>query len=278
MRIGIVVDPATWASAARDVADARDAGLDLVWLPAADAPGAPVAAPVVASALAHGDHGLNVVVEVQAGTHPIGLAEELVVADQALGGRVTAVLHGNDAPLVEETLAVLRAAFRGRPFRHAGARWTLPADPAGTVRVTPSPAQLRLPIWLRGAGLEAVAIGAGCALVDDAGGHGGHEAGDVRPALRACPLTADGAVDVPAAVALLRAARDERGVDVCALTLDPALGPDQRSRAIRRVGDRVRPQLQLEGLPAELVASWDAPSAVDAAAGRATDHPVTETP
>lgn len=266
MRIGIVVDLSSWETITRDLADARDAGLDLVWLPATDARGAGFSAPVAASALAHGDHGLNVVVEVQAGTHPIGLAEELVVADQALGGRVTAVLAGDDAPLVEETLTVLRAAFRGRPFRHRGERWTLPADQAGTVRVTPSPAQLRLPLWLRGSGLESLAAASGCALVDDADQRGA-EGGDLHPALRACPLTGDGTIDVSGAVALLRAARDDRGIDVCGLSLAPELDPAQRSLAIRRLGDRVRPQLQIDDLPAELIASWDAPSAVDAAAG-----------
>jgi alkanesulfonate monooxygenase SsuD/methylene tetrahydromethanopterin reductase-like flavin-dependent oxidoreductase (luciferase family) len=263
MRIGIVVDPSSWDTTVRDVADARDAGLDLVWLPATDARGERCSAPLVASALAHGDHGLNVVAELVAGTHPIGLAEELAVADQALGGRLTGVLGGDDVPLVTETLQVLRAGLRSRPFRHRGERWTLPADQAGTVRVTPSPAQLRLPLWLRGAGLADLAASTGTALVDDGADHGGAEGGDVRPALRACPVAADGTVDLAATIALLRAARDERGVDVCSLSLDSGLDADQRSLAIRRLGDRVRPQLQLSELPVELIASWDAPSAVD---------------
>lgn len=263
MRIGIVVDLSSWDAATRDLADARAAGLDLVWLPAVDDRGESFSAPVAASALAHGDYGLNVVVEVQAGTHPVGLAEELAVADQALGGRVTAVLRGDDAPLVAETLEVLRAAFRSRPFRHQGERWTLPADQAGTVRVTPAPAQLRLPLWLRGTGLEQLAADTGRALVDDQSGHGGVEGDEVRPALRACPLSDDGTVDVAAAVALLREAREQRGIDVCGLSLDPELDAEQRSLAIRRLGDRVRPQVQLEALPVELIASWDAPSAVD---------------
>jgi alkanesulfonate monooxygenase SsuD/methylene tetrahydromethanopterin reductase-like flavin-dependent oxidoreductase (luciferase family) len=263
MRIGIVVDPTSWDAACRDVADARRAGLDLVWLPARDDRGERCSAPVLASALAPGDHGLNLVVEVEAGTHPIGLAEELAVADQALGGRVTGVLAGDDVPLVTETLQVLRAGLRSRPFRHRGERWTLPADQAGTVRVTPAPAQLRLPLWLRGSTLAGLAAGTGSALVDDGAEHGGVEGGDVRPALRGCPLAGDGTVDVGAAVALLREARDDRGVDVCCLSLDPGLDATQRSLAIRRLGDRVRPQLQLSELPVELIASWDAPSAVD---------------
>ncbi|MBF6621394.1 MAG: LLM class flavin-dependent oxidoreductase [Patulibacter sp.] len=263
MRIGIVVDLSSWDAVTRDLADARRAGLDFVWLSARDHRDERCSAPVVASALAHGDHALDVVVEVEAGTHPIGLAEELAVADQALGGRVTAVLAGDDVPLATETLEVLRAAFRSRPFRHRGERWTLPADQSGTVRVTPAPAQLRLPLWLRGAGLAGLATDTGRALVDDGAEHGGVEGDDVRPALRVCPLASDGAVDVGATVALLREARDDRGVDVCGLSLDPGLDAAQRSLAIRRLGDRVRPQLQLGELPVELIASWDAPSAVD---------------
>lgn len=246
MRLGIVSDPTSWERLCRDVATARGTGLDLVWLPADGA----ACAPLAAAALASRAHGLNVVVEVQAGTHPIGLAEELAVADQALGGRVTGVLRGEDPGLVEETLAVLRAALSGRPFRHRGERWTLPAAPEQRVRVTPSPAQLRLPLWLRGAGLERL----DAVLVDE--GSAPPSAG-LGPALRPCPTTPAGLVDVPACVELLRWARDERGVDVAAMTLDPGLDSDQRSEAIRRLGDRVRPQLQHDGLPPELIASWD---------------------
>ncbi|MFW8745905.1 hypothetical protein, partial [Mesorhizobium japonicum] len=62
-------------------------------------------------------------------------------------------------------LALLRTALSGRPIRHRGARWTIPAglnDGApDAVMVTPPAVQAEIPIWLDGDAAVALATETG---------------------------------------------------------------------------------------------------------------------
>jgi alkanesulfonate monooxygenase SsuD/methylene tetrahydromethanopterin reductase-like flavin-dependent oxidoreductase (luciferase family) len=208
MRLGIVVDRSELSAMAAEVEAAAANGLDFVYVAERDGEGNTRNAPTVACALRPFVGGLGVVIEVTAGSNPIALAEEIAVADQILRGRVAVALGGDDSALVAETLAVLEPALRSRPFRHRGARWTLPRED-GTVLVTPPPAQLELPIWLAGS----------VAITDD-------------------PLVA----------------RD-RALEICAVRIS-ASAPADRLDRIRELGRLVRPQLQGNAIPEDLLTEW----------------------
>jgi alkanesulfonate monooxygenase SsuD/methylene tetrahydromethanopterin reductase-like flavin-dependent oxidoreductase (luciferase family) len=93
--------------------------------------------------------------------HPLRIAEDALTADAISRGRLrlgVAIGYrelefealGADRrrrrQLIEEGVAVLRQAFAGEPFRHAGEEWTLPE-----VRVTPGPIRPGgPPIWMGG--------------------------------------------------------------------------------------------------------------------------------
>jgi len=87
--------------------------------------------------------------------NPVTLAEEVAVLDLISGGRVVVVVDPDSlAPDdADEELALLRAAWSGRPVQHHGSRWRVPAGLAGhvapaSVMVTPKPAQVDLPVWV----------------------------------------------------------------------------------------------------------------------------------
>jgi alkanesulfonate monooxygenase SsuD/methylene tetrahydromethanopterin reductase-like flavin-dependent oxidoreductase (luciferase family) len=246
MRIGVVVDTSSWDSLRREGEAAESVGLDLCWIED-DQDGA--TAMVAACALAAVTRDIRVVAEVAAGNHPIGLAEELAVTDQLLGGRLTAVLTADDVRLAQETLEALELALAPHPFRHEGERWQIPRSPTGLVRVTPAPSQLELPLWLRGDRLAELAEARRLPLVSGAPRS--------RVAGRRTPEIKPTEHDIDVTVSALLTARDQ-GVDTCALRIPP--GPiEERLRAIVELGSRVRPRVQIDSLPAGVVEGWDAP-------------------
>jgi len=265
----------------RQAQAAEDSGFDLVWVQ--EAHGVPWGLPspmVVASMLAPLTSALRVAVDVQAGVHPVYLAEEAAVADLSLGGRlVLGVGHdGGDVDLLAETVDVLLAAQAARPFRHEGQRWRIPANlPANEfnleerVRVTPAPAQLELPTWITGPAAPDVALDRGLchvgAATEDAAtlerrwrateARLGAAAGRLRrPALRALATGPDGRFDDEALVARLRDEQRRWGMDVVVLQLPRELSVAGRERAVDAVARRVRPRVQLDRLPVGLEEFW----------------------
>jgi probable F420-dependent oxidoreductase len=98
--------------------------------------------------------------------HPVRLAEEAAVVDHLAGGRLILGLGAGYLPWefralgsewrqrgrrLEETVAVLRAAWSGRPFTHRGRVFELEGSSA-----TPPPIQQPIPIWLGGYAPAAV--------------------------------------------------------------------------------------------------------------------------
>jgi alkanesulfonate monooxygenase SsuD/methylene tetrahydromethanopterin reductase-like flavin-dependent oxidoreductase (luciferase family) len=128
---------------------------------------------VVAGQVAAVTEAIRLVVRVPLGSeHPVTLAEELAVLDNASAGRVVVLADsaGLDAAAAAEDLEVLRRSWAGRPLRHAGRRWRVPAGLDGhaaleAVSVTPKPAQVDLPVWLGGAAAAALATATGLAPV-----------------------------------------------------------------------------------------------------------------
>lgn len=104
--------------------------------------------------------------------HPLYVAEDAAVADNALNGRLIfapsnaahaemvgyGVLPADYEARFDESLEVVLSAFAPNPFRHEGRFWRIPAnmpehgEAAANERVasTPKPAQLELPVWPTG--------------------------------------------------------------------------------------------------------------------------------
>lgn len=266
MRFGIVLQPPF----ADDAARAEELGFELGWLDERVAP-APL---VVAAALAAATSGLRLAACVDAGPHPVTIAEEAAVADLACGGRLVLGLSGDDEPLLAETVDVLLAAFAARPFRHDGVRWRIPARlpehelAEQRVRVAPAPAQLELPVWLAGLAGPAVAHERCLSFVSS----DAFDAADQwaraerllgaasrrlrRPALAPVECGADGKIAIDPLVARLRAERDAWSLDVLIIALPPDLGSRERHRALRTVATSVRPRLQIDRLPDGLEGYW----------------------
>ncbi|MGH9245413.1 MAG: LLM class flavin-dependent oxidoreductase [Acidimicrobiales bacterium] len=265
MRLGLVLDPRRdWASIRDEAVRAEALGFDLVWLEAGGA--------VTAAALAGVTRVIRVGLPFTCGPHPVLVAEESAVADLVLGGRLVvglAVGPGGRDELTETVEVVLRG-HAPRPFRHRGPRWIVPANrPAneGTetrVRVTPTPAQLELPVWLTGPGSAGAAaefgqtyLGASEESAQALAASWSHIAAALgpaaarlrRPAIRAL---ADGAIDAAAIVESLRAERAAWGLDVALLRL-PGSG---RMAALETIAHAVRPRLQLDSLPLGLDEFW----------------------
>ena len=246
--------------------DARlleDLGFDLLWLDEERGVGAPLVwAAAVGGLVAH----LRVAAAVAlGGTHPLYVAEESAVADQALGGRL--VLAVRPAPGAEEhfgeAVDLVLHAHAPRPFRHDG-HWRVPARLPGNrfnleerVRVTPAPAQLELPVWVLGE--PEVAVTLGLAFVVD-GDEAPPQSGARlrRPALLPVAVDAAGDLDHAGLVQRLRAAERHWGLDVAVLDLPDDLAPVARARALGTIAQRVRPRVQLDRLPPGLEAHWDA--------------------
>lgn len=231
---------------------AESLGYDLVWI---DDP----ASPTVAAAVGATTEAVRIVAVVDAGVHPVTLAEETAVADLASGGRVVLVLRSDDEGLLEETIDVVFRAFAARPFAHEGGRWRVPARlpeherTERRVRVTPPPAQLEPTIWLAGAAGPAVGASRGLGFVANdpprewaaAERALGPAAWRLRRvALRDVPTP----FDADALVAALIDDRESWGLDVAVLTSDPT--------GWASVAHQVRPRVQLDQLPPGLDAYW----------------------
>jgi hypothetical protein len=162
MRLGLVAPPGREPEAA---ALAEAGGLFGV-LVAGERPGQEA---VVAGLAAAVTDAVRLVARVPLGSeHPVTLAEELAVLDNLSGGRVVVLADTADldADAAAEDLGVLRAAWAGRPLRHRGRRWRVPAGLDGhaapaAVSVTPKPAQVDLPVWLAGPAAPALARASG---------------------------------------------------------------------------------------------------------------------
>jgi alkanesulfonate monooxygenase SsuD/methylene tetrahydromethanopterin reductase-like flavin-dependent oxidoreductase (luciferase family) len=274
MRLGLHVS--TDRPIATQVVAAEAHGFDLVWLDEARDPKA--AAPLVeASFVASVAPSIRVVAALAAGAHPVSMAEEAAVADLALGGRLTVALRsgqGGRAQL-DETVAVLRSAWTARPFRHEGEHWRVPANlPENEgwverrIRVTPTPAQIQLPLWLVGTGVVEVAADHGLPLVSDA------EPLDAvaaawnlmeerlrrvaehlpRPAI--WEVAAAGRSDVDQLSRDLVTARDRFGLDVAVLRLPAGLDDATWDAALATIAHEVRPRVQLDSLPPGTEEFW----------------------
>ena len=151
-----------YQDAARLAQAAEAAGFDVIWLSEhhgwADGylPSPLMVAAAVAATTSRIRIGTGLAV---APLHnPVRLAEDAAVVDHLAGGRLLLGLGAGYLPKefraagsewaargrrLEETVAVLRAAWTGRPFTHQGSIFNLE-----DVTVTPAPVQRPLPIWI----------------------------------------------------------------------------------------------------------------------------------
>jgi len=273
MRLGLFVTPdrpvATQALAAEEHA------FDLLWLDEARGPAA--AAPLVEAAfLGSIAPSIRIATAVHTGVHPVSLAEEAAVADLALEGRLTVALRSGAGGRSEldETVAVLRSAWTARPFRHEGSHWRIPANLPGNtgwvehrIRVTPTPAQLHLPLWLVGTDASEVAAEHGLPVVGDAEPLNEVSVAwariEERMGRAAMHLHRAALWDVPAIErsdvdSLARdlvEARDRCGIDVVVLRL-PQLDDRRWRDALATIAHEVRPRVQLDALPPGTEAFW----------------------
>jgi alkanesulfonate monooxygenase SsuD/methylene tetrahydromethanopterin reductase-like flavin-dependent oxidoreductase (luciferase family) len=157
VRLGVTLPPGVEAEMA---VAAESLGVPFVHV---DAPAGTEAA--IAAAVAVATTTVRILVGVDVGAeHPVTLAEEIAVVDNVSNGRlgVVAEIGALPADAAGEDVAVLRAAWSGRPVAHRGARWQVPAGLPGhvappAVMVTPSPAQLAVPLWVAGTEARSVA-------------------------------------------------------------------------------------------------------------------------
>ncbi len=151
MRVGLVLPP---GDESRMAAQAETHGL-FAGLVRGRAEGEEMIAAAYAAAASE---SLRIVVQVTLGSeHPVTLAEELAVLDNISNGRIVLLAHTGRLGVdeAEEDLDVLRRAWAGRPLRHRGMRWKIPAAIQGqagpnAVSVAPKPAQVDIPTWLTG--------------------------------------------------------------------------------------------------------------------------------
>ena len=115
----------------------------------------------------------RIIVRVHIGSeHPITLAEEVSILDNACGGRVVVMADVSelDAGAAIEDVMLLRWALSSTPIRHAGARWTVPAGlpehkATASVIVTPPPVQVQVPVWVIGGPSASVSEALGVPVV-----------------------------------------------------------------------------------------------------------------
>ncbi|MGB3411784.1 MAG: LLM class flavin-dependent oxidoreductase [Microthrixaceae bacterium] len=273
MRLGLHILPDR--PLAEQALAAESHGFDLLWLD--DNPGSSAGTALLAASLVAGaTDTIRVVAVVRCGPHPVSLAEEAAVADLTLGGRLSVALRrGVDDAELDETVTLLRAAWTARPFRHEGQRWTVPANlPANTgwlerrLRVTPTPAQIQLPVWLVGTETAPVAVEHCLPVVGDAEGPdqlaltwgrieerlGRASLHLPRPAIVNVPRVER--ADVESISAELIAARELYGLDVAVLRLPTGLDDAQWSAALATIAHEIRPRVQMDALPPGTEAFW----------------------
>jgi hypothetical protein len=233
---------------------AHAAGLDGVLLAAGEALPAPL---VTAAFVAASVPDILIAAELPIGDrHPLEVAEEALVADQASGGRLIVVAcpapGAEDA--YDEALDLIRVATVARPFRFAGERWTVPARlPENSdahdelVRVTPAPAGVRLELWCAGVPV-AVAADRGLGHLAEAPVANGVVAAAV-PAVSEPRARRERWTGAAQLVEGLRAGRAEVGQDWSVVVAPLA--------AVAAIGAEVRPRVQLDRLPDGLERHWD---------------------
>lgn len=212
------------------------------------------------------------------GPHPVLIAEQSAVADNACGGRLTLVLdaHAAGRAELEETAEIVLACVAPRPFTHAGPRWTIPGAVDGNegerrLSVTPKPAQLELPVWLIGDGAPEAGRNLGLTHVADVGMNAaqaegawsgteqalGRVAGRMRrPALRELRCGPAGDFNDEALATALIGESEQWGLDVAILRLPDDLAPVARRRALARLTSLVRPHLAIDRIPARVHEYW----------------------
>ena len=164
MRLGLVIASGGEAAAA----EAERHGLFGVLV--SGAPGSECIAGAYAAAATE---FARIIVRVHIGSeHPITLAEEVSILDNACGGRVVVMADVSDldADAAIEDVMLLRWALSSTPIRHGGLRWTVPAgfpehNATASVIVTPPPAQVQVPVWLTGGRAASVSEALGVPLV-----------------------------------------------------------------------------------------------------------------
>ena len=139
--------------------------------------------------------------------HPLALAEELAVLDNAAAGRVIGLVDTGqlDADAAAEDLELLRRGLQPQPITFEGTRHRVPARLPGqtvttAISVQPQPAQPALQLWMLDTGDVArrVADGAGLAVL------GGAPQGDAVGRARPVWVDATTAEDTRAAAQELR--------------------------------------------------------------------------
>jgi luciferase-like monooxygenase len=279
MRLGVLLRLGAVAGAGdelvADAASAEESGLDLAALG-----GAGEHADIVAAAafLAGPTSTLRLLAIVPVGGHPVHLAEQSSVADNALGGRLGLALRhsGAAASLLIDTARAVLAATAPRPFRHRGPHWTIPGAGHGSgaeerLSVTPPPAQLELPIWVAGPHASRAGAELGLSYLSEVADAAQDAAGAWaaieqavpgaalrmrRPALRALPCDSRGHFDHEAVIRALAQEASDWGMDIAVMCLPPGLDAAGRRRAIRRLASFVRPALQMDRIPAHVWEYW----------------------
>lgn len=168
MRLGVTLPPGQEVELA---ITAEASGIPFVHVVAAPGTESAIAATVAVATTT-----TRLLVSVHLGDeNPVTIAEEIAVLDNISNGRigVIAELGSLEADDAAEDVAVLRASWSGRPLAHRGRRWQVPAGLAGhtapaSIMVTPSPAQLEVPLWVARASAGAVARTLGLPYVADA--------------------------------------------------------------------------------------------------------------
>lgn len=279
MKLGLALSAGTGSDplarlAAQALAVER-AGLDVVWLASEDVP-----SPLLsAAALAARTSSVRIAACVDAGPHPLEIAEAASVADSCSAGRLILAVRAREGEreLLAETADVLLKALAPRPFSHAGRRWRIPAalpenDGAERlVAMTPATIQVELPLWLCGAGAAACAGERGLCWVvpedrDAARAGSAWSAAERtlglaaarlrRPALRALGVDAAGGFDEDALLARLREEQRDWGLDLAVLRPSAVLGEKAWREMVARVASRVRPGVVQDVLPSGLEQHW----------------------
>lgn len=222
--------------------------------------------------------GLRLIACVPIGGHPLHIAEQAAVADNALGGRLVVALEdeGGEPESLSETVDVLLTATGPRPFEHRGPRWSIPGHIEGNnserrIGVTPKPAQLELPVWVSGEAAAGVAADFGLSYLARST-DGAEKAGEAwteierslgratrrlrRPAIRRLDCAPDGDFDDGRLIERLIGESDRWGLDVAILQLPAAVDAAARVRAVARLGSRVRPHLLMDEIPERVREYW----------------------
>jgi len=130
---------------------------------------------VAAAGAAAATEAVRIAVRLRLGhEHPVTLAEEIAVLDNAANGRIVVVADVGrlDAAEAAEDVTLLQRCWAARPVRHEGTRWRVPAgidghDAPEVVEVTPKPAQVAVPVWLAGAAAAAASERLGLPVLAD---------------------------------------------------------------------------------------------------------------